>query len=226
MSVKREKQKRLSKAAGCLAAFVLWTAAVTVVDVQTIGPMGSSVGLATINGFVHRLTGVHMALYVMMDWLSLVPAFFMLGFACLGLAQWIRRKSIALVDRSILALGGFYVLVLAAYVLFEVLVINYRPVLIEGALEASYPSSTTLLVLSVMPTLLFQINRRAHSIAVKRMTAVFVVLFSAFMVIGRLIAGVHWLSDIVGSVLLSAGLYLLYRSTVLLIDSKKQGGTS
>lgn len=38
--------------------------------------------------------------------------------------------------------------------------VNYRPVLIEGRLEASYPSSTTLLVVSVMPTLMFQAYRR------------------------------------------------------------------
>ncbi len=80
-------------------------------------------------------------------------------------------------------------------------------------MEASYPSSTTLLVLSVMPTLLFQVNRRAKNPTARRITAAFVVLFSAFMVIGRLIAGVHWLTDIVGSVLLSAGLYILYRTT-------------
>ena len=95
--------------------------------------------------------------------------------------------------------------------------INYRPILIDGAMEASYPSSTTLLVLSVMPTLLFQVNRRAKRQTVRRMAA-FVILFSAFMVIGRLVAGVHWLTDIVGSVLLSAGLYSLYRAAVLAME--------
>jgi undecaprenyl-diphosphatase len=96
--------------------------------------------------------------------------------------------------------------------------INYRPTLINGAMEASYPSSTTLLVLSVMPTLLFQVNRRAKRQTVRRMTAAFVILFSAFMVIGRLVAGVHWLTDIVGSVLLSAGLYSLYCAAVLAME--------
>ena len=98
--------------------------------------------------------------------------------------------------------------------------INYRPILINGAVEASYPSSTTLLVLSVMPTLLSQVSRRAKSQTARRITAGFVFLFSAFMVIGRLVAGVHWLTDIVGSVLLSAGLYSLYRAAVLAMDHK------
>ena len=119
---------------------------------------------------------------------------------------------------DILLLGGYYILVILGYLIFEMIPINYRPILIDGAMEASYPSSTTLLVLSVMPTLLFQVNRRAKSQTVRRITSAFVILFSAFMVIGRLAAGVHWLTDIVGSVLLSAGLYCLYRITVTAMD--------
>ena len=119
---------------------------------------------------------------------------------------------------DILLLGGYYILVILGYLIFEMIPINYRPILINGAMEASYPSSTTLLVLSVMPTLLFQVNRRAKRQTVRRMAAAFVVLFSAFMVIGRLVAGVHWLTDIVGSVLLSAGLYALYRAAVLAME--------
>ena len=114
--------------------------------------------------------------------------------------------------------GGYYILVILGYLVFEMIPINYRPILIDGVMEASYPSSTTLLVLSVMPTLLFQVNRRAKSGSVRQITAVFVILFSAFMVIGRLVAGVHWLTDIVGAILLSAGLFSLYRTVVLAID--------
>ena len=88
-------------------------------------------------------------------------------------------------------------------------------------MEASYPSSTTLLVLSVMPTLMFQVGRRSKSAAVRGIAGVFAVLFSAFMVIGRLVAGVHWATDIIGSVFLSAGLFLLYSGAVARADEKK-----
>ncbi len=98
--------------------------------------------------------------------------------------------------------------------------INYRPVLINGILEASYPSSTTLLVLSVMPTLMFQVSRRTENTLIRKINAIFVILFSAFMVIGRLTSGVHWATDIMGSVVLSSGLYLLYRSAVGFTDKK------
>ncbi|MBR2796870.1 MAG: phosphatase PAP2 family protein [Clostridia bacterium] len=209
------KQKGFLPGGALVLAFILWTILIQTVDVRPVGVNGTNIGFAAVNTWFHRLTGVHMGLYTVTDWLGLVPIAVCVGFGLLGLSQWIRRRSIARVDRDILLLGVYYILVILGYLIFEMIPINYRPILIDGAVEASYPSSTTLLVLSVMPTLLFQINRRAKSQTVRRMTAAFVILFSAFMVIGRLVAGVHWLTDIVGSVLLSAGLYSWYRAAVL-----------
>ena len=171
-----------------LLAFVVWTVLIRTVDVRPVGVNGTNIGFAAINTWFHRLTGVHMGLYTVTDWLGLVPIAVCIGFGILGLVQWVRRKRIAKVDTDILLLGGYYILVILGYLIFEMIPINYRPILIDGAMEASYPSSTTLLVLSVMPTLLFQVNRRTKRQTVRRMTAAFVVLFSAFMVIGRLVA--------------------------------------
>ena len=207
---KERKRKTLRAAVGLLAAFLLWTAAVCVLDVRAIGPMGSSVGRAAVNGFVHRMTGVHMALYTITDWLSIVPAGFAAGFGALGLAQWVGRKSILRVDRSILALGGFYLAVLAAYLFFEAFIVNYRPVLIEGVLEASYPSSTTVLVLCVMTTGAMQLSGRMKHGAGRRAMPAGIAAFTALMVLLRFLSGVHWLTDIVGGVLLSGGLVCLY----------------
>ena len=210
--LKKETKKNFGIAAILLGAFVVWTAAVRLVDVQPIGPQGSAVGFATINGWVHDLTGVHMALYTVTDWLGLVPIGVAMGFALLGLSQWMRRKHLKQVDFTILVLGGFYLLVMAAYVLFEVFVINYRPVLINGYLEASYPSSTTMLVLCVMPTTLMQLNARIKNQTLKRWVGFGITAFILFMVIGRLLSGVHWFTDIIGGALLSAGLVMLYYS--------------
>ena len=210
--MKKETKKNFGIAAILLGAFVLWTVAVRLVDVQPIGPQGSGVGFATVNSWVHNLTGVHMSLYTVTDWLGLVPIGVAMGFALLGLIQWIKRKHLSQVDFSILVLGGFYLLVMAAYVLFEVFVINYRPVLINGCLEASYPSSTTMLVLCVMPTTLMQLNARIKSQTLKRWVGFGITAFILFMVIGRLLSGVHWFTDIIGGALLSAGLVMLYYS--------------
>ena len=208
--MKREAKKYLTLALCLLAAFVLWTVAVCVIDVQPIGPENSSVGFAGLNGAFHKLTGVHMALYDLTDLLSVIPLGCVAAFGLLGLVQLIRRKDLRKVDGDILVLGVFYIAVLAVFCLFEVLDINYRPVLIEGVLEASYPSSTTMLALCVMPGVMLQLGKRMKEGALKRCALVLIFAFTAFMVIGRLISGVHWLTDIIGGVLLSAGLVLAY----------------
>jgi len=210
------KNKKLFAAAILLVAFAVWTVLVCCVDVRPIGPHGSAVGFAALNRLFHTLTGVHMTLYIITDWLGLVPLAFAMGFALLGLFQWVRRKRLRQVDPSLLILGGFYLIVGAAYVLFEFLVVNYRPVLIEGFLEASYPSSTTLLMLCIMPTALMQLNIRIQNLRFRRWTSSLIIVFTAFMVIGRLLSGVHWLTDIIGGTLLSAGLVTLYASATKL----------
>ena len=141
-----------------------------------------------------------------------MPIFVCMDFGILGLVQWIKRKSICKVDHDILILGGFYIITIAAYLLFESVVINYRPVLIGGILEASYPSSTTMLVMCVMPTAIMQLKSRIKNKAVRNIASVTIIAFIAFMVIGRLISGVHWFTDIVGGALLSAGFVMMYYS--------------
>ena len=210
--MEKKNKKRLVLGAGLVVVFVLWTVLVCFVDVRTIGPEGSSVSFATLNGFVHELTGVNWLLYTVTDWLGLVPIAVALGFAILGLVQLIKRKSLWKVDHSILALGVFYIVVMAAYVFFEMVVINYRPTLIDGYLEASYPSSTTMLVMCVMPTAAMQLNARIKNTVFRRCAVITSVAFTAFMVIGRLISGVHWITDIIGGALFSIGIVTTYFS--------------
>ena len=217
------KEKRnLLTGVGLIGAFALWTVLIRRVDVQAVGQNGTKVGFADFNVWFHQLTGVNMMLYTITDWLGLVPIFICLCFSVLGLVQLIKRRSLLRVDSDILLLGVYYVLVIVCYLIFEMIPINYRPVLIEGRLEASYPSSTTLLVLSVMPTLMCQTYRRVENSLIRKAVAMFVIAFSMFMVIGRLISGVHWATDIIGSILLSAGLYMLYRSVVMYTDKVKK----
>lgn len=209
--MKKSNKWDLGGALFFLAGFILWTVLVSNVDVQSAGPVESTVGFASMNTFFHNLTGVHMVLYTVTDWLGLVPVCFGMGFALLGLVQWIKRKNLLKVDFSILLLGGFYITVMVIYILFEKHVVNYRPILINGYLEPSYPSSTTMLVMCVMPTAILQLKARIRNDFFRRcVTAVFTA-FVIFMVVGRLISGVHWITDIIGGALLSAGLVRLYR---------------
>jgi undecaprenyl-diphosphatase len=150
-------------------------------------------------------------LYDITDWLGLVPILFAALFGALGLSQWIKRSSLGKVDRSILILGGFYAVTVAAYLFFEYFAVNFRPVLIDGRLEASYPSSTTLLTLCVMPTAVMQFSERIKNLLIQRCVSFVITVFALFMTLARLVSGVHWFTDIIGGVLLSASLVFAYR---------------
>lgn len=209
-----------------LALFVLYTMSLTFVDIQPIGPQGSSVAYAEMNKAVHELFGVNMMLYHITDWAGVVAILIAIGFAVLGLTQWIQRRNILKVDSRILVLGVFYLLVFGIYVFFEFYVINQRPVLINGILEASYPSSTTMLAMCVMPTAMMQFHRLIKNHKIRNTVNIVCGVFTAFMVIGRLVCGVHWFTDILGGVIFSVSVILIYCSVNNFIDSKKIKGSA
>ena len=205
-----------------IVVFVFWTILILTIDVQPVGVNGTVVGFATLNCSFHNMTGVNMTIYHITDWLGLVPLFCCMIYGAVGFVQLLQRKSLLKVDIDILLLGVYYVIVIFGYLIFEMIPINYRPILIDGRMEVSYPSSTTLLVSSVMPTVIFQIDRRIKNRVVRRIITSSTILFSLFMLIGRTIAVVHWLTDIIGSVFLSAGLFLIYYANVLRLDKKRE----
>ena len=143
--MKKNGKKALITGMAFVISFLVWTLLIKKVDVQLIGQRETSIGFATFNSWFHQLTGVHRGIYNLTDWLGLIPVFICIGFGGRGLFLLIKRRSLLKVDRDILLLGIYYILVILGYLIFEMVPINYRPVLIEGVLEASYPSSTTLL---------------------------------------------------------------------------------
>ena len=220
--MKKNGKKQFITGVSFMLVFVIWTWLIQKIDVQPVGQKETDVGFAAFNGWFHKLTGVHMGLYTITDWLGLVPVFVCIVFGGIGLWQLIKRKNLFKVDTDLIYLGIYYVVVIFGYLFFEMYTINYRPILIEGILEASYPSSTTLLVLSVMPTLVLQANRRIENRYLKRIIYAFTIVFSVFMVIGRLVSGVHWFTDIMGAVFLSTGLFYLYKAVVLILSGDKK----
>jgi undecaprenyl-diphosphatase len=208
--MKRKATTQLIFGLSLFVLFALYTLSLTFVDLRPIGPQGSYVAYAGINQMIHRLFGVNMMLYHITDWAGVAAILIAFGFAVLGLAQWIKRKSIWKVDSSILLLGVFYILVFGAYAFFEYNVINRRPVLINGFLEASYPSSTTMLAMCILPTAMIQFHRLIRNGFVRKTVNILCGLFTAFMVIGRLVSGVHWFTDILGGAMFSVSVILLY----------------
>lgn len=167
--IKKNEKRLLILGIMLVIAFTIWTLLIKTVDVEPLGQNGTYIGFATFNCWFHKLTGVHMTIYTITDWLGLVPIFICIIFGGIGFVQLIKRKSLFKVDCDIILLGIYYIIVIGYYLIFEMIPINYRPMLVEGFMEASYPSSTTLLVLSVMPTLIYQVNYRLKNDALKKL---------------------------------------------------------
>ena len=220
--MKRNSKRNFTRAGVLFLAFAVFTVLTAVVDVQPIGPKGSKVGFAAVNQAVFRYLGADPRWEYVTDWVGVLAVVLMLAFAVTGLRQLIGRRSIRKVDGAILLLGGLYALMMAFYVFFENVVINYRPVLAEGFLEASYPSSHTVLVLCVMITAAVYIRTSfSDRKALCRGAEIAAVVCSVVTAAGRLLAGVHWVTDIVGGVLLSAALTALYRAALEWLQKRK-----
>lgn len=217
------KSKRLFLIGAILLVFfLLLTLLVCTVDVQPVGPQGSSVGFAGINHAVSVSLGYNPGLYEVSELLG-VAALGLVGvFGLIGLVQWIRRKKMLQVDYQILLLGVFYCIVGAIYLFFKFVTINYRPVILQGELEASYPSSHTILSFCVLATAMMEWKRwfRNHR-AILWIAEIASVLMLAAIALTRIISGVHWLTDIIGGILISAALITLYAATVAYVTEEK-----
>ena len=204
--------------------FVLFTVVVSTVDVRPIGPEGSEVGLAMLNGFVFQKLGVHMIWYSITDRLGVVALLTAFCFAIIGLIQIVNKKSLLKVDIRIILLGIYYVIVIAAYVFFEIFIINYRPIILEESvgLEASYPSSHTMLVICIMGSANVLFQQMIQNKMIRVIMNALSVLVIVVTAVGRMISGVHWFTDIVGGILLGITLIQLYASVLQLIAWKKE----
>ena len=218
-----KSKKLFGITAGLFLLFVVFTLMVLLVDVQPVGPEGSKVGLAIINQSVFGCLGVNLLWYEITDWLGLVAVLFALGFAVLGLVQLVKRKNLWKVDYEIILLGMFYILVAVIYLFFEIAIVNYRPVMMDNSLEASYPSSHAMIVICIMTTAMIEFRKLfADKKALRTVLNAVSTAIILTTVIGRLLSGVHWFTDIIAGVLLSSALVMLYYSSVIYIDEKQK----
>ena len=118
-------------------------------------------------------------------------------------------------------MGFTYVVTALFYLLFEILVINYRPILEDGELEASYPSSHTMLAVSVFGSAAVYAVYRIKDDLLKKAVVIVSIILAAGMALGRLISGVHWFTDILGGVLLGCAIISLYMAFVQIIKEPK-----
>lgn len=195
---------------------IIYTILVKCVDTSIIGPNGSVVGFSSLNSFVFNLTGNNMTLYKITEILGIIPILIALMYAVIGLIQVIDRKSLK-VDKELIALGILYIIVILIYVFFEKCIINYRPVLIDGILEASYPSSHTLLSICICGSALLINKYLFNNKKIYKYINIVSIISMVLIVLGRLLSGVHWASDIIGSIIISITLLKMLETYYLSI---------
>ena len=198
---------------------VLFTVLVKNVDVKPIGPNESMVGFADINKLFHNLIGSNMAIYKITEVLGYIPIVMALVYAFIGLKQLIKRKSLLKVDKEIYVLALFYILVVGVYVFFEKFIVNYRPILIDGVLEASYPSSHTLMSICLCGSSII-INKKLFKNKLGDIENILSVILILLIVAGRIISGVHWFTDILGGIIISSALLVIFYSIISSIKPK------
>lgn len=196
-----------------------FTVLVKVVDVKQVGVNETSIGFVTVNKFVFNLFGVNMIWYHITDWLGLVPIFMAMAYALIGLIQLVKRKSLFKVDKEIITLGIFYVVVMALYLFFEKVIVNYRPILMDGFIEASYPSSHTLMTACLCGSSII-VNRKLFNNKITKFMNILSIAIILITIIGRLISGVHWFTDIIGGIFISIALLMTLYSIINLIKKE------
>jgi undecaprenyl-diphosphatase len=192
---------------------VAFTVLVKLVDVKPIGVNESSIGVASINQVVFKTVGVNMIWYHITDWLGLVPIFIAMIYAFIGFIQLIKRKNIFKVDKEMIILGLFYSVVISLYVFFEKFIVNYRPILMNGFLEASYPSSHTLMTICLCGSSII-VNRKFYNNKITKFLNVLSLVVVLITVIGRLLSGVHWFTDIIGGIFIGGALLMTLYSVL------------
>lgn len=205
-----------------LALFILYTIMVKTVDVAAIGPNGSKVGLSTINHWFQVTIGMNDTWYEITNNLGYITFAYVIFYAILGTSQLIKKKNIKKVDKKIIALGCLYAALVVIYVLFEKVIINYRPVLVYNVLEASYPSTHTVLAITICMSAIIMGRYYTKDKHTKKLYNGVTILLMALIIIGRILSGVHWLTDIIGGILLSAFLLSLFYAFICHFEQEKK----
>lgn len=217
----KKLNKSLITGVSLFVAFLAFTILVKFVDIAAVGPLGSKVGFSKINDAIFGAIGTSETWYHISEIFGILALIVAGVFVIVGLIQLIRRKSLKLVDNHILTLGVFYVVVAIAYLIFEVVVINKRPVLVGGELEASYPSSHTMLSICILSSAIIEFHKFFNG-KKKQLIALDVIsiVIMLVVVIGRLLSGMHWFTDIIGGILISLALVFIFHGVLKLIEKK------
>ena len=198
-----------------LISSIIFIVLLKIIDIKCDAVNNSCIGFATINQLIFNKIGVNMTWYFITDWLGIIPILVSMVYAIIGFKQLVKRKSIRNVDKEIIILGIFYILVISIYIFFEKYIVNYRPILMNGNLEASFPSSHTLMTICLCGSSII-VNNILFKNNFSKIINIMSILIIFTTIMGRLISGVHWFTDIIGGILISSFLLMLFYSILTL----------
>lgn len=209
-------KKKLLLSLLSFSLFIVMIILLRTVDLEPIGPNGSLVGFASINEMFHNLTGVNFLWYEITDALGILAILVCVVFGFIGFIQWVKRKKLFAVDREIIALGILFIITIGLYVLFTFVAVNYRPVIMPGEteLEPSFPSSHTMLAVVVFGSVSIIISKYIKD---KKISSIIKIVLNSLLIIamvGRLLSGVHWFTDIISSCIISYALLQAYQASI------------
>ncbi|RKM58449.1 phosphatase PAP2 family protein [Butyrivibrio sp. X503] len=201
---------------------VVYTLLITFVDRKPVGAEGTSVGFSCFNTVIRDAIGLNVMWDKITDVFMLVAVLVALYFAVMGLLSLIREKSLLKVDKDLYVLAGIYVVIAILYVAFSKIPINYRPFLSPGEteLETSFPSTHVLVVGTILSTAVINLKKKIENQKLIKIITYVSVFIIVMTVIGRLLSGVHWFTDIVGGVLMFLTLTAAYASVADRVSSK------
>ena len=139
----------------------------------------------------------------------LVASIAVLGvFAVLGLYQWIKRKSLKKVDKPLLVMLVPLAFMAATYIIFDkFLILNTRP---NGSGEPSFPSTHTMVVATIFLLTAIILPNYIKSKTTRVIMDIVMLLFIALVSVGRVLANMHWVSDVVGGLIFAAIFAAIY----------------
>ena len=143
----------------------------------------------------------------------LVASIAVLGvFAVLGLYQWIKRKSLKKVDKPLLVMLVPLAFMAATYIIFDkFLILNTRP---NGSGEPSFPSTHTMVVATIFLLAAIILPNYIKSKTARIILDTIMLLFIILVSVGRVLANMHWVSDVVGGLIFAVIFATIYYLTL------------
>ena len=216
----KESKKYLISSIILVLIAIIFTVLVKVIDKGAIGPNDTVVGFQAINDYIKNMFPFNNTLYKITKYAGFIPLIFGLYYAFIGFMQLVKKKSLKKVDSKIYLIAGFYIVVLILYVLFDKIAINYRPVIIDNELEPSYPSTHVLLAMCFCLSSVIISKYYMKKDTIRKIVNIATWILMLFIVVGRMMCGCHWFTDIVGGVLISLALLNIFNTILLKLEEK------